>query len=274
MKFSCSHWVPMCAALALAACSPDGSSSADDDAGATRASSTAGDGDSSRTSLDWAGTYSGVTPCADCPGIRTTVHLRDDGSFERTLVHIDRGPVPEVETGSFSWNEAGSTVILESVNGASQLYQVGEGRLFHLDREGQRISGELANQYTLDKHIGDPAVEGKRWVLIELGGEALERGANTGQAFLMLSVDDAMASGHTSCNSFNGPYAIKSGNRISFGENMALTMMACPHMAIEQAFLQVLRSADSYAVEDGVLNLNRARMAPLARLELEGEQEP
>ena len=30
----------------------------------------------SRNALDWAGTYEGVLPCADCPGIQTRLSLR------------------------------------------------------------------------------------------------------------------------------------------------------------------------------------------------------
>lgn len=38
-------------------------------------------------------------------------------------------------------------------------------------------------------------------------------------------------------------------------------------MATEEQFLEVLRSVDNYAAGGGVLSLNHARMAPLARLE-------
>ena len=35
----------------------------------------------SRNSLDWAGTYEGVLPCADCPGTKTRLTLNQDGSY-------------------------------------------------------------------------------------------------------------------------------------------------------------------------------------------------
>jgi uncharacterized lipoprotein NlpE involved in copper resistance len=35
----------------------------------------------SRISLDWAGTYEGVLPCADCPGTKTRLTLNQDGSY-------------------------------------------------------------------------------------------------------------------------------------------------------------------------------------------------
>lgn len=224
---------------------------------------------SSRNALDWAGTYSGVTPCADCPGIRTTVTLNADGSFERTLVYLERSPEPHTAAGQFSWNAAGSAVTLQGA-GEGQQYKVGENTLIHLDRDGNPITGELAGRYVLHKHLRDPAIEGRKWLLTELRGKAVDAGSRS--PFLLLDAAKGIAGGNASCNSFSGSFAIKSGNRIHFDENMAVTMMACPDMTTEQQFLEVLRNVDNYAVADGVLSLNRARMAPLARFEPASDQ--
>lgn len=222
---------------------------------------------SSRNSLDWAGTYSGLIPCADCPGIRETVTLHADGRFEQTLVYLERSVAPVADTGSFSWNAAGSAVTLQNPSGGGQQLKVGENTLTHLDRDGKPIGGELAGRYVLHKHLQDPAIEGRKWTLTELRGKPVDA---SHRPFLLLDADKALASGNASCNSFSGAYAIKSGNRIRFDENMAVTMMACPDMAIEQQFLEALRIADNYTVADGRLSLNRARMAPLARFEEAG----
>lgn len=48
---------------------------------------------------------------------------------------------------------------------------------------------------------------------------------------------------------------------------MASTMMACPNMEEEREFLQVLESADNYNLVGDILELNKARMALLARFE-------
>ena len=45
--------------------------------------------------------------------------------------------------------------------------------------------------------------------------------------------------------------------------------MACPDMQIADQFNQVLGKVDNYAIADGVLSLNKARMAPLARFRLQ-----
>ncbi len=38
--------------------------------------------DNSLTSLDWAGTYQGILPCADCPGIKTQLVLNSDMTYQ------------------------------------------------------------------------------------------------------------------------------------------------------------------------------------------------
>lgn len=260
-----------CLLILSSACGQEGTPPADPAGSSSpqqEATQTLDYGHSSRNSLDSAGTYSGVTPCADCPGIRTTITLHTDGRFEQTMVYLERSPEPHIETGHFSWNEAGSNVTLQNTDGAEQQFKVGEYTLTQLDQDGNRITGELAGRYVLQMHRRDPEIEGKKWTLTELRGAPVADGSAARGAFLMLDAEITVASGNSSCNSFSGGYAIKSGNRISFNENFAVTMMACPDMSAEEQFLDVLRNADNYSVADGVLSLNRARMAPLARFEV------
>ena len=89
---------------------------------------------SSRNALDWAGTYEGVVPCADCPGIRMRLTLQRDGRFILSTQYQGRQATPQTVQGSFSWNAAGSTVTLEGAGGGQQ-FRVGEGRLLQLDRD-------------------------------------------------------------------------------------------------------------------------------------------
>lgn len=223
------------------------------------------DGHNSRNGLDWAGTYSGVLPCASCPGIDTVVTLHSDGTYERAMHYIDDAGSPQTASGTFRWNDAGTKIELNTEGDETAKYQVGENRLFHLDSDGQRITGSLAVHYVLHKHQQDSAIEGKRWRLIELRGQPVKTDRD---ALLTLDGDDSVASGNASCNSFTGSYAIKAGQRIHFGQNMAATKMACADMSTELAFFEVLQLVDNYALSDaGELSLHRARMAPLARFE-------
>ncbi len=220
----------------------------------------------SQNALDWAGSYSGVLPCASCPGIETTVTLGQDGSFERRMVYIDESPLPVIEIGRFEWDKAGRSITTTGDGFEPQGYQVGEHRLFHLDQNGQRIEGDLAARYVLDQHVQDPGIEDRHWRLIELRGQPVEADENQREAFLFLRAEDGRMHGNGSCNMYNGSYAIKTGQRIDFGRNIAMTMMACPDLQLEQDFIEVLQMTDNYSLgEDGSMTLNRARIAPLAR---------
>ena len=100
---------------------------------------------SSRNSIDWAGTYEGVTPCADCPGIRMRLTLQRDGRFELTTQYLDRQVAPQTVRGAFGWNAEGSAVTLEG-EGAGRQFRVGEGRLLLLDRDGAPPSWNTPNR--------------------------------------------------------------------------------------------------------------------------------
>jgi heat shock protein HslJ len=225
----------------------------------------ADDSHNSRNSLDWAGSYSGVLPCADCEGILTSVTLHQDGRFTRRTTYIGKSAMPRSDEGNFAWDDDGRLVTLRSPDGSEQMYQVGEEQLFHLDEDGNRITGELAGMYVLEKTVEDPRIEGIRWVLIELNGQPVKASQASEQPHFELQAAEAKVTGHASCNRFFGTYEIKRGNRISFGDNMGMTMMACPDMAIETAYMEAMRKADNYAIFEGQLSLNKARMAPLAR---------
>lgn len=127
-------------------------------------------GDNSRTSLDWNGTYKGVLPCADCEGIEIRLTIKSDGGFERSMKYLGKDDGLFFDRGTFEWDDMGRTILLTGENGESQAYQVGENVLFHLDQEGNRISGDLADMYRLEKSFADYALENKKWVLIELRG--------------------------------------------------------------------------------------------------------
>lgn len=229
------------------------------------------DGHDSRNSLDWPGRYHGVTPCADCEGIDTTITITAEGSFSRSLVYLGKAPAPAVDEGEFEWDDSGRTIKLTAADGSTQTYQVGEDVLFHLDQAGQRIQGDLAAMYQLAKTVNDPAIEDRKWLLVELFGEPIILAAGSSEAFIEFNSSEGQATGNSSCNNFFGPYLLKTGNRIHFSPQMGMTMRACPEMESEQTFMSVLQQADNYTIADGILSLNRARMAPLARFELADE---
>lgn len=105
-----------------------------------------------RNSLDWAGSYQGMLPCADCEAINTTLTLYSDGRYQLQQLYVGKSTQPFIQQGQFSWNPAGSTVLLDGE--MPQQFFVGENQLFMLDQQGNRIEGELAARYRLTKQQG------------------------------------------------------------------------------------------------------------------------
>jgi len=231
---------------------------------ATDAQNPPPDGHSSRIALDWNGTYQGVIPCADCEGIETTITLFSTGKFKRTQKYLGKDGKLFVEEGDFQWNEQGSAITIASEDGSTQMYQVGENILFHLDQKGNRITGDLAENYQLKKNRMDPRIENTKWILMEIQGQEVTFEEGEKEAYLVLNSEESRYSGSDGCNQMNGSYELKEGDRLSFGQGMS-TLMACPDMTIPDAFGEVLQRVDNYTIGEGVLSLNKARMAPLAR---------
>lgn len=218
-------------------------------------------GDNSQNSLDWAGSYHGVMPCADCPGISTALSIREDGSYELQTRYIDRGDSIFVEQGGFTWDPTGSYITLNTGEGIK--YQVGENQLFALDMEGNRIEGGLAKHYILKK--ADGRITDIYWKLIEINGQSIENVKLMREPYLRLNTANNRAEANGGCNGMGGTYELNADNwRLSFSQFMS-TQMACENMEIEQQLADVIQRTDSYAVASDTLQLFRARMAPLAK---------
>lgn len=63
-------------------------------------------GHNSQNSLDLAGTYKGILPCADCKGIVTKIELNKDLSYTRTIEYLGKTNGLITSSGSFSWDKS------------------------------------------------------------------------------------------------------------------------------------------------------------------------
>lgn len=105
-----------------------------------------------QNSLDYLGTYKGVLPCADCPGIETVITLNEEETYQlkRTYLEKGEGNVYD-EMGSYTWKEDGNTLEFEDTDSHLTYYFVSENKLIALDQEGNKITGDLAKYYELQK---------------------------------------------------------------------------------------------------------------------------
>lgn len=102
-----------------------------------------------KISLDYEGTYIGNLPAADCEGMSVSITLEKD-TYMKKLEYIGKEGV-YMDTGKYTWNDEGNTVILEGITDAPNQYFVGENCLIQLDMDGNRITSEFADLYVLKK---------------------------------------------------------------------------------------------------------------------------
>ena len=237
-------------------------------------------------SLDYMGYYSGVTPCADCKGIETSISLEDDKNYVLKTKYLGKKDAKVNEQrGLYTWNDAGNTITLEGIENGPTKYFVGENTLTQLDLEGNRIEGNLAPLYVLKKSEAPNvtqnttssnataaktesksyAITGTKWQLVELNGKPVEnKNKSTKEMFLQLNAENRYAA-FAGCNNMMGGYELKEDAlRIKFTKG-ASTLMACTDMTIEQEFAEMIEKVDNYSLNGENMSLNKARMAPLAR---------
>lgn len=94
------------------------------------------------------GTYSGVLPAADRDGIRTTLTLKEDMTYELESVYLGEKNETFNENGTYSVSEDGLVALVSSTN-EKTYYKSVEGELALSDSTGAVNTGEMAEQYKL-----------------------------------------------------------------------------------------------------------------------------
>lgn len=218
----------------------------------------------SANSLDWAGVYKGVVPCADCEGIDTLLRLNMDNSYQLSTIYLGKDATPFEQAGSFEWDAKGSVISLLSQKDGPALYKVVENQLIQLDMQGQLITGDLAENYKLNKQasVAEHQLTGVRWKLTELMGQAIPATEPDTTPYLQFG-DDGRVSGFAGCNQFTGAYQAE-GLRLTF-KPMATTQKACLSDSVEQQFLSTIQGIDNYSLNDSGLAFYKARTAALLR---------
>ncbi len=100
------------------------------------------------TALDYEGTYKGVLPCADCPGIATTLTINKDNTFAYTYTYLNSEDQLHHYTGPYTLKENTLTI---QVDGRPIHFFVGESRVIFMGEQHTPNTGELANHYELKK---------------------------------------------------------------------------------------------------------------------------
>jgi heat shock protein HslJ len=216
-------------------------------------------------SLDWDGVYRGLLPCADCEGMETTIYLNKDLTYRAKVKYLGKSDELVEYNGTFKWNRPANSITFEDpgYNGFNTSYLVEENGLTQLDRNGKKVTGNLASMYILAKGIY--TVVEKYWKLTELNGQPVRFDSTFNQEpHIILKDDGNKFVGNGGCNNISGSYKLEGVNRISIS-SVATTRMACPKMEIESQLLKALQEADSFTILEDQLILKKENMPPLAK---------
>ena len=110
-----------------------------------------GTGIASTGNEDYYGTYEGTLPCADCGGIRTTLKINSDTTYELRSEYLGEKNGVFEESGIY--NIIGENIIelVTPSSGEKIFYKVLDAAVALSDSLGTLNTGELAEHYVLKK---------------------------------------------------------------------------------------------------------------------------
>lgn len=205
------------------------------------------------------GVFAGTLPCASCPGIQTKIELLPEGTYTMQTVYIDQTEGTFTHSGKFEWDASNRVITFDNELVAQCLL---EGNTLSVLVDGKKHTGPIADHYVLTK-VDTNLVE-KYWKLTELNGNPVEAAdSGRGEAHIIFRIEGNRFNGNAGCNRMMGSYQIREDGKISFSQ-AASTKMMCLNMDVEHQFLQVINTADGYAVQADTLTLTKEN-EPLAR---------
>lgn len=106
--------------------------------------------DSTQVTRTVSGMYEGVLPCADCPGIETSLAFNNDATVSKTILYQDRDKTSETEKGN--WKLNGPYVEVTFADNQKEFYLIKtDSTIAVLDQDKKEVQSELASHYILSK---------------------------------------------------------------------------------------------------------------------------
>lgn len=98
------------------------------------------------SSKSFSGTFSGITPCADCPGIEMTVYFKPDSTFIENLVYLERN-TSFSDTGK--WSISDKIITVSFPKHQAYFMKKSDSAVSMLDSDKKEIEGDLSDKYIL-----------------------------------------------------------------------------------------------------------------------------
>ncbi|GAB3433002.1 META domain-containing protein [Niabella aquatica] len=144
------------------------------------------------------------------------------------------------------------------------------GTLAACNNNSNTKSGTTEDQTTEQKTeaitpASNSDLTGKEWKLLELNGKPVVLDTTFPKYPHVRFETENKVSGNLGCNTFGGNYKPSANNTLEISDINA-TMIACPNLQVEQAFLEVLKSTKAFSINNDTLDLNNEKQETIARL--------
>jgi uncharacterized membrane protein len=169
--------------------------------------------------------YNGFIPCASCPGIDYTLQIKSNLITEISY-YLDRSENPIVKTAS--WKVHGDTLSISYRDErASKYYLISDSTLTLLNQDGERITGELADHYVLQRNFEAESIRERHRELKNMGVDFIATGNEPFWSVRLLTNDTLTFSTPQSSNTLSIKSRENAGNlQVYHAENdeRSLTM--------------------------------------------------
>ncbi|AHC16762.1 copper resistance protein NlpE N-terminal domain-containing protein [Salinispira pacifica] len=186
------------------------------------------------------GRYSGILPCADCPGILNILELSQSGNFTLRESYLDRNSSAFTGRGVWKRIEATQLNLTFEENSRTMRLAITPSGLKLLNQDGSEISTEFPDLYELGKN--SPSLQNTRWEIQKLGSRAPGENPQEekeGGYFISFAPEGYRFAAKAGCNTLIGEYSFTAGGELTFTAP-ASTLMACPDMSMEELLADIL----------------------------------
>lgn len=228
-------------------------------------------------SENFSGRYSGVLPCADCPGILTILEISDSGVFFLREIYLDRENSEFFGRGTWEAREENQLMLFFDQDSRQIRLRNTAIGLHIINNDGSEISTGFPGLYLLEK--SSTSLQNSRWRLQKLNVEGVWKSYQTeveAGFFISFSSEGFRYAAKAGCNTLIGEYAVSSEGDLNFTPP-ASTLMACPDMAAEEQLKKVLINTRNWKIRGDQMWFVNQHGEELAELSLippgEGQEE-
>lgn len=105
------------------------------------------------TASDVAGLYTGVLPCASCPGISYRILLNEDMTYQERMVYQGEAGEPIETSGRYKFGSGGVIELDKSGDSGFKFLKKHPDGMLMLDKNGNEVAGSTASQYVLKNPV-------------------------------------------------------------------------------------------------------------------------